>query len=190
MAEKEVKKVAKKKTPVKKVDKKEDVQNNQDVQETPKRRKRVEIARNELIPCRSATVGELIYISDRTRAKYIWEDFGSTLYLEMGELQDMNGSKRAFLHEGYLVVEDEDAADNLGLTKLYKELSHIDSLEELFSKNADELELILPRLPKGMVGSIASKARELVESGELESLSKIRVIEKCLGFDLQDFIKK
>lgn len=156
----------------------------------PKREKRIEIDRNEMVPCRSTVHGDLIYKSYRTRAKYIWEEFGATLYLEMGELQDMNGSQRKYLHDGYIIVDDTEAAEYLGLTKVYDQIAHIDSLEELFAKSAEDLLVILPKLPVGMKNNIATKARELIEDGSLDSLGKIRAVESVLKVDLESFATK
>ena len=158
--------------------------------EPTKRAKRIEIDRNEMIPCRSTVHGDLIYKSHRTRAKFIWEEFGTTLYLEMGELQDMNGSQRRYLHDGYIVVDDAEAAELLGLTKIYEEVAHIHSLDDLFDKSAEELLVTLPKLPVGMKSTLATKARELIEDGTLDSINKIRAIETVLGVDLEDFIPK
>jgi hypothetical protein len=160
------------------------------VKEVTQRKKRVEIERNEMIPCRSTVNGELIYISNRTGAKFIWEDFGATLWLEMGDLQDMNGSNRAYIHDGYIVVDDEEASESLGLTKVYEKIAHIDNIENLFAKSAEDLLETLPKLPKGMRDSLSTKARAMVEDGSLDSLSKIRAIESVLGVDLEGFAKK
>ncbi|HLG28305.1 MAG TPA: hypothetical protein VI423_11010 [Paenisporosarcina sp.] len=162
------------------------------VEETPvptKRVKRVEIDRNEMIPVRSTVHGDLIYISNRTKARFIWEEFGSTIHLEMGELQDMNGSQRKYLHDGYLVIDDAEAAEALGLTKMYENFAHINNLDKLFAKEAKELTEILNKLPKGMKSTISTKARELVEEGTLEKFSQIRAIEEALGIDLKGFAK-
>lgn len=165
-------------------------QSIEETQPTLQRKKRIEIDRNEMIPCRSTVNGELIYISNRTKAKYIWEDFGVTLDLEMGELLDMNGSNRKYIHDGYIVVDDAEASEYLGLTKIYDEIAHIDDIEVLFGKSAEDLLVVLPKLPKGMRESLATKARSMVEDGSLDSIGKIRAIESVLGVDLEDFIPK
>lgn len=174
------KKVAAKKT----VDKKEEVES------TAKRKVRVKVDHSAMIPCRSTIVGDLIYISDRTNAKYVWEDFGTTLWLEMRDLLDMNGSQRKYLHDGYIIVDDGEAAENLGLTKMYNEIAHIDDLDVLFDKDPQELENTVNKLPKGMKKTLATKARELIEEGNLDSISKIKALEASLRVELAEFIPK
>lgn len=190
MAEKkETKKVAPKKVaPKKKVEKvKEEEVVEEKTKVAPKatRQKRAQVDRNELIPCRSLVDGRLIYISNRTRAKFIWDGFGTTQYVEMGELLDMRGSSPKFLQEVSFVVEDEEAVDMLGLTKLYEDIDEIYSLEELLQHPHTDLKEILPNLPKSIKDSVGTTARKMIKDGSLDSISAIDAIEKSLNIDLK-----
>lgn len=176
------KKVAPKKTAPKKEESKKDTP-----KKTPARAKRAEIDRNELIPCRSVTTGTLIHISDRTRARYVWSDFGTRQYIEMGELLDMRASHPKFLSDVQMIVEDEEAVDILGLVHKYETLGDFDTLDDFFEKSADELAEILPNLPKGIKQSLGNRARHLVEEGELDRLGIIRVFEEALNIELRMF---
>lgn len=158
------------------------------VEEKPARKKRKEIDRNELISCRSATDGLLIYISPRTKERYTWDDFGSVEDIEMGELITMKSSHPKFLTSVQLVIDDEEAAEYLGLNKIYEDMLKVDDLDELFDKKIDELATILPKLPEGLKKSVSNRARILVEADKLDSISKIKLIEQELGVDLQMFI--
>lgn len=158
--------------------------------ETPKpqRQKRKEIDRNELIACRSSVNGRLIYISPRSKEKFVWDDFGATEYLEMGELMTMKSAHPKFLKDVQLIIDDEEAAEYLGMTKIYEDMVQLDELDDFFDKKADEIAELLPKLPEGLRKAVGSRARKLVEEGELDSLSKIKLIEQELGVDLQLFI--
>lgn len=154
------------------------------------RQKRKEIDRNELIACRSTTNGRLIYRSPRSNEKFTWSEFGSVEYIEMGELLTMKSSYPKFLNDVQLVIDDEEAAEYLGLNKIYDEMLQVDDLDSLFDKTNDELAVILPKLPNGLKKAVSSRARALVEEDALDSISKIKLIEQELGVDLQLFIKK
>ena len=193
MAEKETKKaVAKKTAPKKAPTSKSEVKETEVVEttkETPKRAKRVEIDRNEMIPCRSVTDGVLIHISDRTRTRFLWSDYGVVQYVEMGELLDMRASHPKFLNDIQLVVEDDDAVEYLGLTEKYKSIVGFDDLEEFFEKDYDEISVILDKVPVGIKQSIASRARKMIEDGTLDSNNKIKLIEEKLKVDLKMFVE-
>jgi hypothetical protein len=154
-----------------------------------KRAKRVEIDRNEMIECRSATNGKLIYVSNRTSEKYLWDDFNAVVFIDMGELLTMKSSQPAFFNDVLIVLDDEDAVEYLGLKKLYETVFKLDDLDAFFDQPINELAEILPKLPKGLQKTVSTRARKLVENGRLDSLSKIKLIEEKLGVDLQLFMK-
>lgn len=160
------------------------------VESKPKRQKRVEIDRNEMIATRSSVNGLLIYISPRSKEKYTWDDFGSVEYMEMGELMTMKSSSPKFLKDAQLIIDDEEAAEYLGLTKVYENLIDLDDLNDFFDKSTDEIAKVLPKLPEGLKRAIATRARALAEDGTLDSLGKIKIIEQELDVDIQMFIKK
>lgn len=160
------------------------------VEVKPKRQKRIEIDRNEMIACRSSVNGLLIYISPRTKEKYLWDDFGAVEYLEMGELMTMKSSSPKFLKDAQLIIDDPEAAEYLGLTEIYDNLIDLDDLDDFFDKDVDEIAKVLPKLPTALKSAIATRARSLVVDGTLESFGKIKIIEKELDVDLLMFLKK
>lgn len=181
----------------KKVEPKKEVESTiEEVEATPakpQRQKRKEIDRNELIACRSSVNGRLIYISPRSKEKFIWDDFGAVEYVEMGELMTMKSSHPKFLKDVQLIIDDEEAAEYLGMTKIYDEMAQLDDLDDLddfFDKEPDEIAELLPKLPEGLKKAVGTRARALVEEGLLDRISKIRLIEQELGVDLQLFIPK
>ncbi len=151
------------------------------------RKKRIEIDRNEMIPCRSVTNGALIYISDRTRARYLWREYGTVLYIDMGELLDMRASQPVFLNDVLFVIDDEEAAEYLGLTRKYESLGGLDDLDAFFKQSYDELREVIPKLPKGIKHTLATRARQLIENKELANANIIDLLEKHLNVELWMF---
>lgn len=158
-----------------------------EVKEEPKRKKKIEIDRDEMIACRSTTGGKLIYVSSRSKDKYVWRDYGSVEYIEMGELLTMKSSQPTFLENVRFVVDDDEAATFLGLDRIYENMIQLDDINNLFNKNATDLGEILSKLPAGLKATVASKAREALENGSLDSRSVIKVIEDKLDVSLQVF---
>lgn len=175
------------KTTVKSKDKAEDIVAEE--KPKPKRKKKIEIDRNEMIACRSTTGGKLIYISSRSGDKYIWRDYGAVEYIDMGELLTMKSSQPTFLENVRFVVDDEEAATFLGLDRVYENMIQLDDIKSLFDKPATELGDILSKLPAGLKATVASKAREALENGSLDSRSVIKTIEDKLDVSLQVFDK-
>lgn len=160
---------------------------NETVEPTPARaRKRMDINRDDLILCRSARTN-LIYISSRTSDKFEWAEYGDVQYITMGELISMKSTQPRFLKEGWLIVDDEEAIEQLGLSAMYGNIFEIDDMDSFFAKSEDEIERILSNMPRGFKNSLASFARERIESGKLDSNRKIKLLEQLLDVDLKIF---
>lgn len=186
-ANKTTAKTAPKTTPVKE-EVKEVVETVVEQPTTPPARpkKRIEINRDDLIVCRS-TQTNLVYISKRTSEKFEWSDFGDVQYITLGELISMKSTQPRFLKEGWLIVDDEEAIEQLGLAKMYGNIFEIDDIADFLEKDEYEIERILTNMPRGFKNSIAQFAREQVESGELDSRGKIKLLERLLDVDLKIF---
>jgi hypothetical protein len=148
------------------------------------RAKKKQIDLSELVPCRNITSGMLIYKSTKTGLEATWSEYGDEEYLEVSELLTMKTSQPKFLKEPWLLVDDEEVADYLGLTKMYANLIPVDELDYFFEKDAKEIAEILPLLPKGSRELVADKARKLIEANELDSTKVIRLLEQELKVDL------
>lgn len=149
-------------------------------------KKKVEIDRNEMIPCRNATQGSLIYVSSKTGATILWQEFGDIEYIDYGELLTMRASQPRFINEPWLIIEDEVVAENLSLDKLYAKIVPVDELEGFFSLPIEAIQEKLRILPNGSKNLVADKARELIVAGQLYDIRVIKVLEKELHVDLQD----
>jgi hypothetical protein len=190
MAEK--KKTVKKTAPTKKVkeapkEKETEVQVETEVVK-PQRKKKVEIDRNELVLCRNVTDGQLIYKSRKTGLTTLWMNYGDTEYLDVAELLTMKSSQPKFLNDVWLVVDDDVVVEFLGLKHIYKDLVDVDDIDSFFDKTPAEIEKALVKLPKGLKDTVGTRARKLVESGDLYDNRKISVIEDNLKIGLKIFV--
>ncbi|MFJ7982438.1 hypothetical protein ACIQ1D_19430 [Lysinibacillus xylanilyticus] len=153
---------------------------------TARPKKRIDIDRDEVIPCR-AGANNLVYISKRTSEKFEWAVYGDVQYITMGELISMKSTQPRMLKEGWLIVDDEEAIEQLGLAKMYGNLFEIDDIDEFFELSESEMKRILTNMPRGFKNSIATFARERIEQGELDSNRKIKLLEQLLDVDLKIF---
>ena len=149
-------------------------------------KKRLEINRDELIECRSA-VSNLIYVSKRTSEKFEWAEYGDVNYITLGELITMKSTQPRMLKEGWLIVDDEDAIEQLGLAKMYGNLFEVNDIDEFFDLDEQEMTRILTNMPRGFKNSLGNFARERLESGQLDSKSKVKLLEELLDVDLRIF---
>lgn len=155
---------------------------SQDVAQTPKRK--TDIDRFEQIPVMNCTNGQVVFISKKTGAEYLWTNYGDVEYLEMQELISMRSGSRDFLHFPYLIVLDDNAVEYLGLTKMYKNLIDLENIENIFNLNLEEFKEIVEKAPKGLVHTIVSKAKLMHEQGTLDSVAKVKFLNQKFGTDI------
>lgn len=172
------------KTPVRKKVEAQEVEVKKEEVKQPVRTKRTQIDANELIPCRSTTHGELIYISKRTGERIVWDDFGNVQDITMGELKNLYSSSPKFITDVLFVIDDEEAVEALNLTKLYNGLFDLTNIEDFFDNSATQMSNLLDKMPLGLRQAIASKAGEKVKNGTLDSRNKIKVLQDKLKIDL------
>lgn len=179
-------KVTKKPSTAKKAEKVVEVQKEIEVVEKVVKEvpKKVEITRDMMVACRNLTSGKLIYVSKKTGLETIWSNYGDEEYLDVGELLTMKSSQPAFLKNPWLLVDDEDVANYLGLKEVYANIIPVDEIDDFFNLSANEARNILPKLPKGTKELVSEKARQGIQDGTLNNLQLIRLLEQELQLDL------
>lgn len=150
--------------------------------EAPK--KVTEIDRNRQIPVMNITAFSLVYSSPRTGAEWNWSSYGDIEYMEMQELLTMRSSQRRFLDEPFILIMDEDAVSYLGLEKAYDNLIDPSNIDKVFKMNMNDFKEVIEKAPKGIQILIVNRAKQLIDSGELDSGHKIRFINEKFGTDL------
>lgn len=164
--------------------------NNEGAQaEAPKKPKARRFDPSETIPCRSVTYGELILVGYKSKLLYTWANTGDVAYVEYQDLQALQSRKSRFLTEPLFVIEDEDlvAQWNNMLKPIYSKIQEED-LEEFLKLSPSKLESKLKSAPEGIQKSIKSMAAAKIASGELDSINRIKAIDKALGTELLSII--
>jgi hypothetical protein len=137
-----------------------------------------------MVSCKNITLGTLTYVSRKTQMETNWEGYGAEEFMDIGELITMSSSQPKFLKEPWIIIEDEDVIEYLGLKSLYDKLFYVDNIEEFFTKSSAEIKELLQQAPKGLKELIADKARELITSEKLYDLRIIKVLDTELNLDL------
>lgn len=165
----------------------EDAQLEEVVIQAPKRAiKKARIDNNEMIPVRS-TQKNLLYVSKRTGERVEWSEFGEVQDISFGELNTMRSNQKRFYTEGWIIVEDDEAIEQLGLTKQYQNLLNINDIEDFFIMDIEDMEKALVNMQRGYKKSLAVEARQRIENGSLDSRNIIKLLEDQLDVDLKIF---
>jgi hypothetical protein len=146
--------------------------------------KRMEIDRFAQIPIMNVTNGKLIYESRKTGAAWRFLNYGDMEYMEFQELLTMRSSQRKFFDEPFILVMDDDAVEHLGLTKMYANIKNPEQIDDVFKLSQLDFEDVLDKSPRGIKHLIISRAKQLYESGELDSIKKINHINDRYQTDI------
>lgn len=143
------------------------------------------------IPCRSLTAGFLNMYGGKTKNTYQWLDAGMVEYVEYQDLQYALVGRSVHLNEPLIMVEDEELLKQDGWNRLqaiYDSIYSPKDLTEILKLPTAQMGAVIQRLPKGAKNSIGTIARTMMEDGRLDSISRIREIDKVLGTDLESMI--
>jgi hypothetical protein len=138
-----------------------------------------------LVPVMNVTNGRLIYQSKKTGSEFQFERYGDIEYVELYELLTIRSSQRKFLDEPYIIVLDDEVADYLGLTNNYKKLTHATEIDGIFDLPLDHFVDVINSTPKGLAHLIVSKAKEKVQTKQLDSVQKVQALEEVFNVSIQ-----
>lgn len=145
-----------------------------------------EIDIHEYVSVKSGCHGRLVYKSPRTGEKFTWDGFGDEQFLELQELKNAKSSNKKFFESNWFMFDSENdwVIDYLGVRQLYRNALTLDNFDDLFNKSPAEIEKIIAGLSKGQKRSVSYRARQLIESGEIDSNKAISALEKALNTEL------
>lgn len=147
-------------------------------------KQKVQIDLKEMVPCRNVTNGSLTYVSRKSGTEVNWSEFGDVEYIDVAELLTIKTGQPRFFNEPWIMIDDENVIDYLGLRSIYDRIVNPDNIDEFFYLQAEEITEKLSKAPHGTRDLVASKAREMVENESLYDVRIIRAIEKELRIDL------
>lgn len=144
---------------------------------------------NANIPVRSLTFGTLIYKSPLNNATFVWNKIGATIYMTVEEITQMNNQNENFLKKPLVVLLDERAVKQFGLTSVYENVAKINDLNRLFKSDMKTIEKTIDdALRVNMRDILISKIRDMYKKKTLTDVHIIDLLSKRLRFDLKDDI--
>ena len=144
---------------------------------------------NTRVEVKSNFYGTLFYQSSVTGTVVEWSNYGDVNIMTLAELKNMRNSQRRFFVDNWVTIIGEDAQEILEwlqIDKYYGEYSDIGDIDEVFDWTPAKIKSEVSKMPSGLKNSIALKAYDMIEGGELDSINKIRAIEEATGCDLME----
>lgn len=152
------------------------------VEKVQPKAKKKEFAPHDLIKCRSITCGELFMVGAQSKLLYKWADMGAEYDVEYQDLIYDVHSNTSFAKYPRFIVLDNDFVEQNGLNEIYEKLFKQGDLNGILQKTpTDQLESVITNLPKGAQDSIKIMAATLISSGQLDSVQKIKILDKIFN---------
>ena len=141
--------------------------------------------RTREIPVRSCINGRVIYKSKKTGVTYKWLEKGTYEILTIDELLNMESQSQKFLHSPWLMVDDEEVIEAFNLQELYDLVAKVEDIDSFIYMSLGEQQKIYNKLPKTLQNQVYNHIYNKVETGEIDSKSKIRELEELVQMELE-----
>lgn len=140
---------------------------------------------NDGIPCRSVTHGKLFVDGIKTGMKYMFIDYDDVADIEYRDLVALVRSRDKSVYNPRFIVMDEDfIAEYPTLKKFYNDHFSTKNIREILNMPDNQMKAEIAKLPKGAVDSLKSIAVNMIVSGEIDSIRKIKALDDAFGTDL------
>lgn len=148
-----------------------------------------------LIDVQSNVFGKLVYLNPRSGMEVKWEEFGDVQPMTMGDLRAMRSSQRQFFENNWVYVKSvaepdyedakpEDVYKALMVAQYYKDVIEPDNFNSIFRMDDKELERRVNMMSDGAKMNLVVACNEAIRRGKLDSIKKVRILEKALGCEL------
>ena len=160
-------------------------------------KKKLKLDDDVLILVKSNVFGKLIYINHKTGDETQWENYGDVQSISVGDLRAMKAKQLDFFKENWILivgvedtseefdeVETKEIYDALQVYQYYKNTLCPDDINQVFNWSISDIKNKVPNMTNSVKSSIIIRANELIKSGVLDSIGKVKALEEILGCDL------
>ena len=141
---------------------------------------------DDLILVMNGFSGALTHRSLSTTRVWDFAKFGQTQKIPYSELLSIRNTNPKVFTRGWLVVLNKQLQEDFDLVDMYKHIITPDNIDKVFEINTDELNEFIDKLPEGMQNSFLARAKELYDSGKIDSVSKVKLIQEKFNISFED----
>ena len=153
--------------------------------ETPVNTEKRIFNKEDLIPCRSITFGELLMVGAKTKFVYKWADYDDVQEVEYQDLvydvKIPGGSYSRFPR--FVVLDDDFIEQNPVLNDVYSKTYSKSDIRNILDLSPNEIKKIVPELPRGVRDSLKTMVATMITNGSFDSMNKIKILDEI--FDTQ-----
>ena len=137
------------------------------------------------ILCRSINNGGMGIEGAKSGNFYQWADYGDEDEVEYQDLIYMVRARQSWVYKPRLIILDEDFVEqNPQLKDLYDSLYTTKDLKDILKMTPAKMKAAIENLPDGAKDSIKGIVATMIDTGALDSISKVKVIDEIFGTKL------
>ena len=152
---------------------------------------------NAIINVRSNVYGTLVFTSQKTGERIVWENEGEVQQMSLNTLRTMKAEGLKFFVNQWIIpvgFADENADlftvqdifKALYVEQYYSNLIQPSNFEEICSWTPDEIKEKVKYMNDGAKFNLAVALHEYIEKGVLDSVKSIKAFEEALGCEFRD----
>lgn len=139
---------------------------------------------DDYVTVRNGFNGKLVYKSRKTGEKFVWSEFGAEQDMELAELKNAKNASKVFFENNWFLFDDPQIITFLGVERMYQNALRFDNFDDLFKLGPDDIRKRIALLSDGQKHSVGYRARQLIQSEEIDSIKVINALEEALGTEL------
>ena len=156
------------------------------LEQTPKKGDaKKEFGDTDKIPCVSITVGGLSMLGGKSKELYHWLNMGDVVEVEYRDLVSAVREHSKDVFEPRFIIQDDDFLAKYDTVQLrYGQLYTPRDIEQVLAMPAPQMAAAIKKMPVGAQNALRDLASRKVDSGELDSGNRIKVIDELFGTQL------
>lgn len=137
--------------------------------------------KEEEVEVRSVFNGDLIFTSPKSGIGYRWMEKGSTEILSIAEILAMENQSKKFLHNPWVIVDDERVIEALNLKPLYDIISEIEDVDTFVEKDITHIREVISKLPNDFKRFFRNEISMKIENREIRDYLVIEELREILN---------
>ena len=147
--------------------------------------KKKEFKNDDMIPCLSIMEGKLVLVGARTGDVYRWLNIGDVVEVAYNDLIADVRSHGSHTYAPWLIIQDEDfLAQHPEINDLYAGMYTVQDIEKVLSMPANQMKAYIEKMPLGAQDSLKNIAIARIESGDFDSIQRIKALDEFFGTNL------
>lgn len=143
--------------------------------------------RDEMVEVRNVYNGKVVYNSPKTKINYAWLEKGDIEVMSIEEILTMH-TKRKYLEEPWLAIDDKRIIEGLGLEKAVDIIEKIEDTNALVEMDLQELEKLINGLNRNQRLNLRDEVVIKIKSNEIRDYATVVALKQLLEIEDIDLI--